>query len=295
MKKLLILFGILIPVLTYGNTTETAPQDTTIYVGSRKFVVKENEGKIKVKVYEEVSSGDTIQNDQIFEGIYMDGQSTERRTALSVPFMKKDKKKSFWFEPHVGGIYIGYNRLADGMFFGGTDEVDLVASKSWEWGINLFEGSLKLSRNWALTGGLGFGYTSYRIDGKKGFYRVDGKSVLMDAPEDVHFSNSRLRYYHFRLPVSVEWQEKFGHKGPLFVSLGIEPEVRTWVRSKAKLDGRKHTLANDLNVHPVGLNLLAQAGYSDWGFYCRYSTFSLFENNKGPDITPFSFGVCWYW
>lgn len=43
------------------------------YVNGCKILIKENEGKIKVKFYEQFLYGDMIENDQIFEGIYMDG------------------------------------------------------------------------------------------------------------------------------------------------------------------------------------------------------------------------------
>lgn len=292
MKRLLILWLAMAPAL--AKAYEPATQDTTIVIENRKFVVKEDDGKIRVKIYEEIADGDTIKNDQIFEGVYLDGQTMEQRFSVSIPFVKKEKNKSWWFDPHIAGFYIGYNRLYDGMSFS-DGEADLVASKSWEWGLNLWDGSLNLSHNWAIASGLGFGYTSYRIDGGKALYRVDGETILMDAPEESTLSKSRLRYYHFRLPIVLEWQQRINRNGPLFFSFGPEIETRMWARSKAKVDGKKKTLARDLNTHPVGINLLAQAGYGDWGFYARYSTANLFESGKGPKLYPFSMGICWYW
>ena len=70
---------------------ESTPQDTTLYVNGRKIVIKEQGDKIKVKLYESASGGDTITNAQIFEGVYLNGQSTESRTVLSaLPFSKKN-------------------------------------------------------------------------------------------------------------------------------------------------------------------------------------------------------------
>jgi septin family protein len=63
---------------------EIAPSDTTIYVNGKKIVIKENNDKIKIKVYEQKAQGDTIENDQIFEGIYRDGKSTEKRMSNSI-------------------------------------------------------------------------------------------------------------------------------------------------------------------------------------------------------------------
>ena len=75
MKHIYLLLFMLIPMA--GMAQEGISQDTTLYVNGRKILIKENEGKIKVKLYEQSSHGDTIENDQIFEGIYTDGQKKE--------------------------------------------------------------------------------------------------------------------------------------------------------------------------------------------------------------------------
>lgn len=298
MKHFILALLMLVPLT--GMAQENEPivtQDTTLYVNGRKIVIKENGNKIKVKLYEQSSKGDTIENDQLFEGIYTNGQTTERRTAFSVPFMKK--KPFNKFNPHVAGIYIGYSRMANSFLsFGDPKEVDLQANKSWEIGFTLFDGSLALTRDnqWGLSAGLGWGYTSFRVDGNYAFNKIDNVTeVVPGLAGDDGFSESRLRYFYFRIPVTVEWQKKFGRKGPLFFSAGLEAEIRHGVKSKVKYAGQKRNIGNDLNVNPLGINLLVQGGYDDLGVYMRYSTYSLFQKNKGPELYPFSFGLCWYW
>lgn len=298
MKHIILALLMLTSLASMAQENETTvSQDTTFYVNGRKVVIKENGNKIKVKLYEQTSKGDTIENDQIFEGIYTDGQTTERRTVFNVPFMKKKTYNKF--EPHISGIYLGYSRMADGFLnFGNPEEVDLQANKSWDIGFTLFDGSLALTRDnsWGLSAGLGWGYTSFRVDGNYAFNKVDGMTQLTPGLEgEGAYSQSRLRYFYFRIPVTVEWQKKFGRKGPLFFSVGAEAEIRHGVKSKVKFAGQKRNIGNDLNVHPLGVNLLAQAGYGDLGVYLRYSTYSLFQKDKGPKLYPYSFGLCWYW
>lgn len=294
MKRSILLLLLMAPMI-YVVAQEHSQQDTTFYVGQRKFVIKESDEHIRVKIYERSLKGDTIENDQIFEGVYKDGRSTEKRISLSLPFIAKEKKSRGSFNRHVSGMYVGYRQLADGVNFSKTDDVDLVSSKSWEWGINLFEGGIRLSRHWGLTCGLGFGYTSFRLDGNYGFEEKNGITAIYPAPDNEVYRRSRLRYYHSRLPVSLEWQKKFGYKGPIFFALGAEIENRLWVRSKTIVDNDKKTLNKDLNVRPLGINLLAQAGYNRWGLYGRLATASLFEKEKGPEFYPFSIGIQWYW
>lgn len=293
MKRIILLLLILAPIVAMAQDINV--KDTTLFVGSRKITIKEREGKIKVKLYEESSDGDTIENDQIFEGVYMDGQSTERRMVLSIPFTKK--KYNGRFEPHYAGLYFGYGNLGDGLSLNNADGIDLVASKSWEIGLNLFQGALTLTpdHHWGLVSGLGYSYNSFRIDGNKAFQQENGTTILASAPTDVTYSQSRLRYNSFRIPLLLEWQNRFNNRNPLFLSLGGEAEIRCWVKSKVKYDGHERTLDKNLNVHPVGINLLAQAGYDNWGIYLRYSTFSIFEKDKGPELHPVTFGLVWHW
>lgn len=284
--------------LPLAMMAQETTKESTVYVDGQKIVVRRSNNKIKVKVYEETIKGDTIENDQIFEGVYLDGQSTERRMVVSIPFVtkKNTKKKSYRFEPHAAGVYIGYSRLYDDKSFSKPGYMDMQLSKSWEIGINLFEGSIPLTRNrhWGITTGLGWGYTSFRLDNHMAINEIDGITGIFITPEAI-YDQSRLRYNFFRLPVVLEWQKRVNGYKPFFLSAGAEAEVRYGIKSKVKIDGQSRTIAKDLNAHPLGINLLAQGGYSNIGLYARYATSSLFEKNKGLELYPFSLGIFWHW
>ena len=137
-----------------------------------------------------------------------------------------------------------------------------------------------------------------RLDGNYAFREIDGITQIYPgeaAEELTEYSKSRLRYFYFRIPLSIEWQTRINGRGPLFFAVGPEAEIRHGFRSKGKINGEKKTFDKGLNGRPLGINVLAQAGYADLGVYMRYSTYGLFEKNKGPELYPFSFGVCWYW
>ena len=92
MKKLLLLWLMIAPMSGMAQN-ESTPQDTTLYVNGRKIVIKEQGDKIKVKLYESASGGDTITNAQIFEGVYLNGQSTESRAERSPLLEEKQQEK----------------------------------------------------------------------------------------------------------------------------------------------------------------------------------------------------------
>ena len=106
MKRIFFLFLIMTSMTVVAQ--ESIPQDTTLYLNGRKIIIKEHDGKIKVKMYEAKADNDTIENTQVFEGVYLDGRSIERTTTVSVPFVKK-KKGYYRFDPHYSAIYFGFN------------------------------------------------------------------------------------------------------------------------------------------------------------------------------------------
>lgn len=292
MKQIFFLCMLMAAAMT-ATAQESIPQDTTIYLNGRKMIINERDGKIKVKMYEAKADNDTIENTQVFEGVYLDGRSIERITTVSVPFVKK--KSNYRFDPHYPAIYFGFNKLP-GSTFRYSTQVPQLGGKSWEWGINLFNTGIAITRDnhWGLTTTLGFARMVYKMDDNYGFEKVDGITVCRPAEGDIEYQKSWLRYWAFRLPVSLEWQTKFGSRRA-FLAAGPELEWRVGVKSRAKYDNKKQTLSDKLNTHPLGLNLLLQAGYGGLGFNARFALTSLFEKNKGPELYPASIGIGWYW
>lgn len=77
----------------------------------------------------------------------------------------------------------------------------------------------------------------------------------MEAEEPTEYSKSRLRYFYFRIPLSIEWQTRLNGKGPLFFAVGPEAEIRHGFRSKAKVNGSKKTIDKGLNGRPARYQL----------------------------------------
>ena len=304
MKNLLLLLLLMVPMSLLAQNENTS-QDTTFYAKGRKIVIKEQGDKIKVKLYEKSSNGDSlVSNTQIFEGVYLNGRSTENRTILdALPFSNKRKKRNT-FSPHLCGLYFGYLMVSNDFgTFNPSNQVSLNTSHSWEIGANLFTTSHAFgpTKNWGFALGLGWGYRSMRLDGDYAFRDIEGVTQVIPGslePADgrsTEYSKSRLRYFYFRIPLSIEWQTRLSNRRSVFFSVGPEAEIRHGFRSKGKINGKKETFDKGLHGRPVGVNLLAQAGYGNLGVYTRYATYGLFEKGKGPELYPFSFGLSWYW
>ena len=119
-------------------------------------------------------------------------------------------------------------------------------------------------------------------------------SIFTAGNEDTSYNKSRLRHFFFRVPVLMECQQRVG-RNKVFFNAGPEFEIRHSVKSFSHINGgKKKTVGKGMYVQPVGINLLAQAGYGNIGIYLRYSTYGLFQKDKGPEVSPYSFGVAWY-
>lgn len=295
MKRIILACMMALPFMAMAQEPEVQTA-TTVKAYGDSIVIRKGSGDVKIRIYEEISNGNDRKEEQIYEGIYLTRIDTDRPGILNaLPFVPKRRNT---FDPHASGLYIGFSSLSDDFYsFGSTNRASLDASKSWEIGANLFTSSFSLSRDrhWGMTFGLGWGYRSFRLDGNQAFLKHEGATGIFAGDDETVYSKSRLRYFHFRIPISIEWQTRIHKHRPVFFAAGPEVEIRHGIKSMAKVNGHKETLDKGMYVHPVGINLLAQAGYGNLGFYLRYSTYGLFEKGKGPDVYPLSFGACWYW
>lgn len=187
MKQISLLLFLCIASLT-TMAQESIPQDTIIYFNGRKLVVQERGNKIKVKMYESQKENDTIENAQVFEGVYLDGVSVERTTVVSLPFTTKKSKSysGYRFRPHYPTLYFGFDKLGGGAFQYSAD-VPQIGSKSWEWGMNLCSGGIAFTSNnhWGITSAFGFARIDYKLDNNYGFEKVDGVTVCKQASDDI--------------------------------------------------------------------------------------------------------------
>lgn len=286
--------------------TETELERATVETKGDSIIIRKGKGDMRIKLYEQQTENGEQNEVEIYEGVYLEKVDADKQTFLdALPFIPKKKQKNE-YSPHISGLYIGYSRLADSFLrFDSSNQAPLDISESWEIGINLLCAYHNFRKNphWGVNIGLSWGYRSFKIDGDYALVKGDGTTFFQSgqtaAPtgnEDVpYYSSSRFRHYFFRIPVQIEWQQKW-YKNAFFVNAGPEFEIRHGVKSFSHLEGgKKETLGKGMYVRPIGVNLLAQAGCGNLGVWLRYSFNSLFQNGKGPDLLPYSFGIAWYW
>lgn len=266
-------------------------------------VIHKGDGDMMIKLYENQGGEGEDKLVKIYEGVFLEKVDADNRTFFdALPFIPK-KKKNNNYDPHLSGLYLGFARMSDSfMGFGASRKAGLDLFKSWEFGFTpvLVYHNFKKNPHWGLNTGASWGYRSFSFDGNYALVKKDGMSVLQDgstvSDNPDYYSSSRLRYFFFRIPVQLEWQQKLGYSRRLFFfNFGPEFEIRHGVKSFTHInDGKKKNIGKGMYVQPIGVNLLFQAGYGDLGFYLRYSATRLFQRDKGMEVTPFSFGISWF-
>jgi hypothetical protein len=301
MKTKNVIFASLLSMAaSYATAQQTVPsQRATITTEGDSIIIRKGSGNMRIRVYEEQPTDGESKEVEIYEGVYLERVESDKRTFLdALPFIPQ-KKKDNAYEPHNSGIFIGYSRMSnDFLSFDNSAKADLNLSRSWEFGFNVISlyHNFKKNPHWGLNFGVNWGYRSFSFDGNRALLKADGQTYFAEGDEENSYSSSRLRHFFFRIPITLEWQQRLGRSNKLFFNIGPEFEIRHGVKSFTHINGgKKQRMGKDMYVNPVGVNLLAQAGYGDFGLYLRYSTTSLFQKDKGPEISPYSFGIAWYW
>ncbi|MBP1675941.1 MAG: hypothetical protein H6Q20_500 [Bacteroidetes bacterium] len=302
-KYIAFVIGVIIAIFT-TRAAEITPKDTTIRFNRKVVQLEDSVGQIKVKVYDENSEP----FNKIYEGIFTDDKSYEKWTVaqdlgIQLPFLNKiqnnKKNKNYSMEPHWAGIGWGFANISDAEYnLNNIDGVTLKSEKSNEFYFNFIEKILPIFRNnIGLTSGFGMSWHNYFLDRNKHLLEVDDLTGVYNAPTDVVYEYSRLRVFQLNVPLLLEWQPTFGRNRKFFISAGVVAGVNTSATYKVKYKnpdtGKTVTSVESrgLNIAPLSLDYMAQIGYGSWSVYAKYSPFSMFQSEKGPDVRAVSMGA----
>lgn len=288
----------------YMAASSTFPADTTFHYNNRKVVISENNNEINISVYHRNEQGDTIENRKVYEGIFTDGRSIERvyenSFEISVPDIFKPKNKRRPSRSHWAGFGVGFSNLPQGLDFDRELASIVNLSRSLQYNLNPIEGSWRIG-NSNFTGivGMGIQFNSIHWQNNKAIEVEDYKSVITTTEPGNEYRDSRLHYTYLTFPFLIETNWDLGRRSHFFVNAGVVAKVKTasssavW-RNNENGKKEKTKLPGEMNIRPVTLDLLAQGGVNDLGFFISYSPFNLFRNNKGPEANQATIGVQLY-
>lgn len=235
------------------------------------------------------------------------------------------KKKNPKFNGHWGGFDLGINGYLtsdqrmdysniDGMNY---NYLDLNMSKSIKVGINFFEQNLSLSKNqkWGLVTGLGWEINNYRFADKVSL--LSDSSVIKGYYNDgVTVSKSKLVVNYLEVPLLLEFQTNKYRKSNSFhftagVVLGLrvtshtkrvfeelnkeyyltDPATGQQVLQTVSPGKKKAKTWDDFHLNPLKADATLRVGWGWINLFGTYSLTTLFKENKGPELYPFSIGL----
>lgn len=244
MKTKNVIFASLLSMAaSYATAQQTVPsQRATITTEGDSIIIRKGSGNMRIRVYEEQPTDGESKEVEIYEGVYLERVESDKRTFLdALPFIPQ-KKKDNAYEPHNSGIFIGYSRMSnDFLSFDNSAKADLNLSRSWEFGFNVISlyHNFKKNPHWGLNFGVNWGYRSFSFDGNRALLKADGQTYFAEGDEENSYSSSRLRHFFFRIPITLEWQQRLGRSNKLFFNIGPEFEIRHGVKSFTHINGGK--------------------------------------------------------
>lgn len=152
-----------------------------------------------------------------------------------------------------------------------------------------FKGYQSKNEHFYISPGLGLTWNSYHFENNIAITTNDDlTSSILDTITDN--TKYKLRATYLEIPLIV------GTKlGKINLQVGAIGGLRigSIIKQKFETDGIKHTIKikDDFNLNPFKVDFIARVTIEGIGLYARYSATTLFEQNKGPELYPFSIGL----
>lgn len=246
-----------------------------------------NVGDIKVEVYDGDKTKVIIGSNEL--NVDEDGK---------VSFKRNRQER---FDGHFGGFEMGINGFVNskGNFDLPQDYefLDLRMEKSINVKLNVFEQNFNLIRNkFGLTTGLGLEWKNYRF--KDNVELVAGEGDIFNNYENIarNYTKSKLVVNYLNVPLMLEFQtNRFSKKNSFHISAGVQAGLRIGSHTKNVYqdDGKKKKMKDrdDFYLNPIKYDLSARIGWGKINLYADYSLNTLFKNNRGPELYPFTMGI----
>jgi hypothetical protein len=209
---------------------------------------------------------------------------------------------NFWkdnFSGHWAGIDFGFNTFLNADY---TDydskfmKNDILRSNSFH--LNLIQQSIGLQRNrnnFGLVTGIGVLFQDYRLDDT---ITIERKQNDMIMPKSFHISEnqkSKLFIFSVTVPVLAEIQIPVNnYRNRFYFSSGMYFSYRigSYTKIKYKVEHNQKLKINDnYSLQNFRYGIMARTGYRWINFFAMYELTPFFQEEKGPELTPFIFGI----
>ncbi len=262
------IFTTILLVAVIGGVYSQA--DTTEYKwGKKRVIIINAEGDTTLDEWDDFDISDTSECEDCFS-IEMTGQM------------------QFGFSGYTTGDYS--MQLPESM---SLMELDHAKSRSAAFNFMWYFGNMDKSRLY-VSPGLGLDYVGYRFKNNVNI-STQNDTVLFTRDTINNYSKYKLRATYLQVPLVVGVRIGNLNKKPLNLQVGgvVGYNIGGLVKSKFETDGAdfKRKIRDDFNFNPFKASLTARLGVGGFGFFANYGLTPLFQENKSPELIPFTVGV----
>lgn len=202
------------------------------------------------------------------------------------------------FKSHWGGIGLGLNG-----FLNANNEIgplaadnylDLNQGKSWGVSLNLIEINIPVFKEYAgFATGLGFEFNNYRF-AKNYVLTNDSASLYAYYDSSTTYSKNKLTVPWLTMPFIFEFKVPVNDKN-INLGIGVLGAIRMGGHTKLVYDYKGNDIKDksrgDFHMNWYRYGLTGQLGYGNVGVFVNYSLSSLFKDNEGPELYPWTAGI----
>ena len=117
-------------------------------------------------------------------------------------------------------------------------------------------------------------------------------------PKTVEFDNikkSNLGIMSVMIPLLAEFQVPANHyENRIYISGGMYGAVKLTSHTKVKYKlerNEKLKVVDHFSLRDLSYGIMVRTGYRRVNLFATYDLVPLFKENKGPELTPFTFGI----
>jgi hypothetical protein len=290
---------------SYGNT-----DISSIKIGKQHLEISDDEVEVKLgnKQINVIDHGDTTR---------IKWGNSEFLVIDDSVFIKRKPKKR---RSHWAGVDLSLNGFVNSSnSFDLSDErstapkeatqfMELNYSKSWTFGVNFAEWFIKIKdHHFGLVTGLGTEWNNYELKHNVKLNPEGGRFVHEEVDEYnrdytwgeidtvYNYSKNRFKTWFINAPLLLELNTG-DHKNKSFhisagaiVGFNLQTKMKYIYNDNG--DEKKEKDKQDFNTNPFRVSMTVRAGVGWFNLFATYSLTPLFENNRGPELYPFTVGV----
>lgn len=212
------------------------------------------------------------------------------------------KRRAQWHN-NWSGLYLGINGyMTPGNSFTLGDDaqfMNLEYNNSISVNLNFWQKNLALTHgrnsSFGLYTGLGVSWNNYRFENN--IRLVHGDQQLGYFPDSIYdFRKNKLTVSHLNAPLMLEFQTNQRHSRSKFhmsagVNLGMRLRSHTKYVYRHEGSREKDKEYKSYHLAPFRYEAIAQIGWGSLNLYASYALNSMFKDDRGPELYPFSVGI----